>query len=184
MSASQIKLGTSDHFLDVSASSCGPAQQEQSGFVIIRRPTLMNQYCLVAVVPISEIVAPIEAQRTTIEDTAVNLSLLTTVVLGIALLVFVAPCTLLVAWQISKPLKNTSEESSIIVRNIGGDLFKDLTIHEPKMFPGIGEVKELRERFVGMLVNVGGRERADFYCAFVPNSSYPELLNLFPGRTE
>merc|ERR1719171_2908926 len=65
----------------------------------------------------------------------------------------VLPLTVCVAIGVSRPLESTSRESTAIIKNIGGDLFAGLTIDQ-KLDSGIGEVRELRRLFVGLLNNL------------------------------
>ncbi|CAK0862100.1 unnamed protein product [Prorocentrum cordatum] len=141
--------------------------------LVIRRPAWDGDYCLAAVVKIAEVVAPIEEQKDDIESTANSLVLTVVVIIVCCFVFLVMPCTVLLSMQLSKPLVETSRQSRIIARNIGGDLLQDVWIdsggpgttgqrivrageaERKRCFDGgIGEVTELRAGFVNTLAQL------------------------------
>lgn len=134
---------------EVLGASCGEGIEERSGFAISRHAVLDGHYCMAAVVPLDEILQPIESQRHEINSTADELFVSCLIVILVSFFGFVAPCSCYIAYKISQPLIRTRKETRQIVANIGGDLLNGVNPDEKS--GGIGEVQYLREGFLKML---------------------------------
>merc|ERR1719188_802380 len=100
MDVTDISLGGSGQMPD---SPC-EGHEEVSENLVIRRPAWNGEYCLAAVVKVSEVVAPIEEQKEDIESTATNLIVVVVVIILVSFFVLVMPCTVMLSLQLSKPL--------------------------------------------------------------------------------
>lgn len=158
-----------------SGSACD-GHVEVDDHLIIRRPAWDGEYCLAAVIKIAEVVGPIVDQKEDIESAANGLILMVVAIIVCCFFLLVMPCTVLLSAQLSKPLVETSRQSRIMARNIGGDLLQDVWIdaggsgtkgqrmvrageEERKrcLDGGIGEVTELRAGFVNTLAQLQGK---------------------------
>mmetsp|Transcript_47001 Transcript_47001/g.110699 ORF Transcript_47001/g.110699 Transcript_47001/m.110699 type:complete len:1281 (-) Transcript_47001:1689-5531(-) len=153
-------LEGSRHFSDLSDSDypCRTSTAGDSikhGVMLLWTPVFDAQFCLVVATPIGEIDSPIEDQLDDIKAGAAELfrvPLLLCLICGGVLIVIV----LLIAVELSRPLKQSAFESQRIAESIG---HPEIDLRAPDQRPGIlqlcyqavlgnvGEVTNLRSRF-------------------------------------
>ena len=146
-----IRLNPKDeHSATLEAGDC-PGREEKDGYIVLREKSV-GDYCIVAVVPVTEVVAAIESQRPAIMQTADEFFVTSLVIILICFFAFVLPCAGCIAYSLSKPLVKTAKESGVLVQNIGGDLFKGLSSGEA--LSSVGEVSQLRAAFTNIILEL------------------------------